>query len=422
MLVKNYRQLARNRLRRQALKIIDAGLQAIGVENILGQKIRQRDHYLEIDRHKIDLDRFRRVFVVGFGKASLDSARFLEKLLADRVSGGIVIDVRQGRLKKIKSVKGSHPYPNLINIRATEEMVAILKQCRKNDLVIVIVSGGGSALLSKPHRLTPEQLTAVIKDLFKKGADIRELNILRKHLSEIHGGWISRLAWPAQVVGLIFSDIPFSDLSLVASGPTFFDKSTKKDARAIIKKYELPALPLLETPKEQKYFSATRNILMLSNKTALEAMACIGKKLGLAVHTCRTRLTGEARVIGRQIVQEYGRKKGLFLFGGETTVKVKGSGRGGRNQELVLSAIPYLRSGQLIASVASDGKDNIWGVAGALADMLTVKMSRQKNLSPELFLEDNNSYEFFKKTGDVIITGITGSNVSDLILFMNDKK
>ena len=419
MLIKNYRQLARSRLRSQALQIINAGLEAVQPQNVLWQKIKRSGSYLEINRQKINLDKFQRIFVVGFGKAALASAKFLEKLLADKISGGLVIDIQQGRLKKIKSVKGSHPYPSSVNLKATEKIINILKQANQDDLIIVIVSGGGSVLLSKPHQLTSKELTAVVKQLFQKGADIKEINILRKRLSEIHGGWISCLAWPAPVIGLIFSDVPFADLSLVASGPTFFDKRTKKDAMAIIKKYQLSSLPLLETPKNREYFKKTRNFLMADAKTGLEAMSAAAKKLGLKVRLRRVNLRGTANIVGPSIIRKYGRQKGLFLFSGETTVEIKGKGKGGRNQELVLAGLRHLKKGQLIASVASDGKDNIKEAAGALADELTLAVVKKQKLNPQKFLQNNDSYRFFKKTEDVIIMGATGANVSDFMLLIN---
>ena len=419
MLIKNYRQLARNKIRSQALEIVNAGLEAVQPQNVLRQKIKRDGNNLEINRQKINLDKFQRIFIVGFGKAAFASAKFLEGLLADKISGGLVIDVQQGQLKKIKSVKGSHPYPSLTNLKATEKIIDILKQANQDDLIIVIVSGGGSVLLSKPYRLTPEELGAVIKQLFQKGADIKEINILRKHLSEIHGGRVSCLAWPASVIGLIFSDIPFADLGLVASGPTFFDKSAKKDAGAIIKKYQLSSLPLLETPKNRKYFTKTRNFLMADGQTGLEAMSGAAKKIGFKVCLLRANLRGIASVVGPSVIRKHGEQKGLFLFSGETTVEIKGEGKGGRNQELVLAGLKHLRKGQLIASIASDGKDNIKEAAGALADELTLQAVKKQKLDPKKFLQNNDSYRFFKKTEDIIITGATGANVSDLILLIN---
>ncbi len=431
MIIKNYKSLAVNNIRKKALKIIDAGFEAIKTENVLRDNIILQNENLKIGNKVFNLNGFEKIFVIGFGKVAFKAAFFLEKILGKKISGGAVIDIENGKLKFIKSFKGTHPYPSAKNIKATREISLILKNAGKKDLIIVIVSGGGSVLLCDPGNIPVSFLKSVIQELFIKGADIKEINIIRKHLSEIHGGNFAKLAYPATVVSLIFSDIPFKDLGLVASGPTFLDKTTRKDAEKISEKHILGS-PVLtrafkETPKNVKYFKKVFNILMVDNLTALKAMKKEAEKLGLKADIINSCLRGEAKEIGPFIVkkfdqrlsQRFYRKNSVIFFGGETTVKIKKPGKGGRNQELVLSALPFLKSNQLIASIASDGKDNIKEAAGALADYQTLIKAGRQNLNPEIFLKNNNSYAFFKAVGDVIITGNTGSNVSDLIIMIN---
>ena len=420
MIVKNYSRLATSSSRRLALNLIDAGLSAISTQKALGDKVKRRGNILSIAGKKFDLDKFKRVFVVGAGKVSFEAGVFLEKILADRITGGAVIDVKAGRLKKIKSFVGDHPYPSERNIRATREVIRILKRAGEDDLVIVIVSGGGSTLLATPQRMSGRVLRDLTQELLREEADIREINIARKHIPGVHGGDLAKIAYPATVAGLIFSDVPFSDLSIVASGPTFFDRTTNADAARVLEKYNLPPVKFSETPKNRKYFKKVSNILIVDNKTALRAMAKEAKKFGFRPRIVDSHLRGEAKLVGRRLIRLAKGKKEVFLFGGETTVKVSGKGKGGRNQELVLGALEFLKPNQLIVSVASDGNDNIVEAAGALADMKTKRMAEKLGLNPRQFLTSNDSYHFFRKTGDVIITGMTDSNVSDLMIVINE--
>jgi glycerate-2-kinase len=419
VIVRNYRQLAVTPERKAALRIIEAGPEAIATPAALKRKIRRRGNILSIDGRNFDLTEFERVFVVGGGKAAFPAAVFLEKILADRLTGGAVVDVRGKSLEKIKVFIGDHPYPSARNVRATREIIKTLKSAGKNDLVIAVVSGGGSALLAAPAKVGLKELRETTKKLILEKADIREINTVRKHLSLIGGGNLAKLAYPAEVVGLIFSDVPFSDLGLVASGPTFRDKTGRSEAGKIIRKYNLPEIVLSETPKNPQFFRNVSNFLIVDNRTGLEAMAEKARELGFRSEIKTSRLRGEARRVGAEIVATTAVKKTIRLFGGETAVKVRGKGKGGRNQELVLAALGKLKPNQLIAAIDSDGKDSVSGAAGALADRLTGKKAKKLRLNSEEYLRDNNSYGFFRKTGDVIITGATGSNVADFTIIIN---
>lgn len=419
MNIKNFDNLATNELRSKALRIADAGIEAILPENALKESISLNDGFFRAGKETFDISKFKKIYVVGIGKASFLAAKYLEKILGDKITEGAIIDVISGKFKKIRSYEGTHPLPTEKNIEATKDIISILNKSGKDDLVIAIVSGGGSSLLSMPNKIALPDLQIATDILFKKGADIKEMNTIRKHLSQAHGGNLAKLAYPSTVIGLIFSDIPFSDLSFVASGPTYFDKTTKESAIRVAKKYGLGKLPFCETPKDKKYFKKVNNILVLSNKVALKAMKKEAKEMGFEPVICETCLTGEARKLGAKLIK--GAKKGkALLYGGETTVVIKQKGKGGRNLELVLGALSHLKEGEAIISISSDGKDHIKEAAGAIGDMDLIRDMKKAGYDPEQYLNENRSYEFFNNLNGVIVTGRTGSNVSDLVIVVKE--
>jgi glycerate-2-kinase len=305
-------------------------------------------------------------------------------------------------------------------MQATGEIIAILKHVTPQDLVITVVSGGGSALLCWPYEVNCDELTRLTAMLMKNGATIQEINTVRKHLSEIQGGQFARMAYPATVIGLIFSDVPGDDMAMVASGPTMLDLTTAKDAKRIIDRYELiktcqlPNCNLIETPKDPIYFRNVTNVLVVGNSVALDAMKKEGEQRGYRVKLYSNALTGEARDVGKMLA---GLPKAgeMVIAGGETTVTVHGKGKGGRNQELALGALPFVGDDVLVASLASDGIDNT-PVAGAIADAVTTAAAKRARLDASAYLAKNDAYTFFKKAGAQIETGITGANVSDLMI------
>ncbi len=280
MIIQNFSKLATNQLRKKALEILEAGLQSIQPETILKQKIYLKGNLLFLDKKQFNINLFQNIYVVGIGKASLKTAQFLEQILGDKITDGAVIDIQTGPLNFIRSLAGTHPLPSEKNITATLQIINILKKAKKDDLVIAIVSGGGSALLCKPFQMTSETMQKLFQDLMYKGATIKEMNTFRKHISLIHGGNLAKLAYPAKVVSLIFSDIPDTDQSLIASGPTFLDQTTVADAKQVAGKFNLEKVSLVETTKEAKFFTKVTNILVVSNQVALEAMAQKAKSLG----------------------------------------------------------------------------------------------------------------------------------------------
>jgi glycerate-2-kinase len=254
----------------------------------------------------------------------------------------------------------------------------------------------------------------------QKGATIQEMNTVRKHISEIQGGQFVRLAFPATVVGLIFSDVPGDDLSMVASGPTFLDTTTAKDAKRILEKYQvltvckLPQCHLIETPKDPYLFERVSNFCVVSNAIATTAMMKEAKRLGYKPVLYSNNLQGEAREKGKMFV-ELVKPGEVLIAGGETTVQIRGSGIGGRNQEFALGALSSLHEDSLVLSCASDGIDHS-SVAGAFVDDLVKQKAKTLGLKPESYLAKNDSFAFFQKTRSYLETGVTGMNVSDLML------
>lgn len=423
MKIKNTSSLATTKTRKAALAIIEAGLAAIDTESVIRKHVRLEHGVLYIGNDHWVLSKIGRVLVIGVGKCAFEAGRAIEPILGTHLSDGVVVDVHNGALKKIKSYRGSHPFPTEANVTATKAIIDMLAGLTEKDLVIFLISGGGSTLLCQPNNFTCAQETQLVECLFKAGANIEELNTIRKHLSLARGGYLAKYAYPARAVSLIFSDVPGDNLEFVSSGPTIKDTTSINDAIAIAKKYKIenrcgfPLTGLLETPKEDHFFENVKNILVVSNRIALEAMAKKAAALGFAPHIVTTRLTGEARNVGYRLVQDLDKAsaKSVLLYGGETTVVVKKPGKGGRNQEVGLSALQFLKPRQCLAVVASDGRDNT-DFAGVICDIMTKEKAEALGLQLDIFLNENRSYEFFSEVGDYLTTGDTGSNVSDLFV------
>ncbi|MBU2101540.1 DUF4147 domain-containing protein [Patescibacteria group bacterium] len=425
--IKNFKELAITPLRRVLLEITEAGLEAIDTPSVIRGEILLEGDTLTIEKNRYSLKDVENLYVVGAGKCVFEATEILEEVLGSRLTGGFVVDVsvpKGHKLKKVKCSEGTHPMPSSANVKASGQIQKVLKGATEKDMVIFIISGGGSTLLCLPDDGgSCDAEAGVLKILFNKGADIEEINILRKHLSFVRGGFLAKHAYPAKVVSIIFSDVPGNDLEFVASGPTVKDHTTIKDAERILKKYEVlessdfKEIKLIETPKEEKYFNQVDNIMLVSNNRALNAMAKKAEDLGYKPRIVTTAMKGEARDVAQDIVKELHKNesKEVLLYGGETTVTVKVKGKGGRNRELVISALLSVKDDEILASVASDGRDNS-EYAGAIADVETLAHAKAKKLDVEWYLDNNQSDKFFKETGDYIMTGDTGSNVSDLVI------
>lgn len=422
-IIKNFDELAVTKEREICLEIIEAGLSSIQPEEIIQKNISLKDCTLNIQNQTINLQEFKRVFLLGFGKGSARLSRNIEKLLGDFLTDGYVIDLEDEQFNKIEFTKGTHPLPSEQNLNFTKLVLEKLSNLTHKDLVVVVVAGGGSAMFEYLYKISIKKLIKVNKSLLASGANIFEMNVVRKHLSKVKGGGLVKLLFPAKIVSLIASDVPGNDLSTIASGPTIMDITTKKQAVNILIKYDLlEKLGLmeddfLETPKEDKYFGNVSSILLVSNQTALLAMQEKTKELGFDAEIFSDQFQNEAKLAGKILIDKTPGKS-ILLAGGETTVKVMDkNGKGGRNQELVLGAIPFVGQNTTIVSLDSDGWDNT-EFAGAIGDTLTILKAKDLGINPKDFLEHNNSFPFFEKIKDGIVTGRLPSNVSDLMVVL----
>jgi len=425
-IIKNFENLATSGLRKQALEIAEAGYFAIATRPAVEKLVNynQRKKIFTAAGRKYQLENFERVMCVGFGKAAFDAVSELQAILSDRITCGYVIDLKEGSLGNITCKIGTHPYPTKVNIDATKELLAMLSSCTEKDLVLCVVSGGGSALLCSPHEMSCEQEVSIIAALTVKGATIGELNTVRKHISTVKGGQLVKTMYPATVISLIFSDVPGDDLSMVASGPTVQDRTFMKDAAGVLKKYDvleacqLPSCKLIETPKEPKYFEKVQNILAVSPKQALAAMSERAEDLGFDVKIFSSEFQGEARELGPQILAQ-NQKHQALIGAGESTVEIRGKGLGGRNQEMALSALSSVAENQVLVCAASDGHDNT-DSAGAVVDGNSKARAQALGLDPQKYLAENDSYNFFEKLGDQLVTGPTEANVSDFFVCLKN--
>lgn len=419
-LIINYSELAINEQRKVVLDLIEEALVSIQPQNILSKNFIRQDDLLTINDKKINLNDFERTYLIGFGKGSAKISKIIEDTLGSNLTKGFVIDTNQQSFEKAEFTLGTHPLPSKENLEFTEKTISELSNLTANDLVLVVICGGGSVMFEAPFNVSLDELIEVNQALLHCGADIFEMNTLRKHLSQTKGGGLAKVLFPAKVFSLIFSDVPGNDLSVIASGPTVKDGTSKNDALDIINKYKLENLNLTsedftETPKEDSIFENVHNILMLSNLTALEAMKKKADELNIKAEIFSDKFQSEADLAGKALIEKTP-SHSILLIGGETTVKVKNpKGIGGRNQELVLASLFEIDENTVIASLDSDGWDNS-SAAGAIGDTQTLEKARKLGLNPHEYLNENNSLVFFRNLRDAIITDKLPSNVSDLII------
>lgn len=410
--------------RKKALMILEAGLEAIDTRQAVHKAVKyskDKDE-LTVQQKRMSLKGVKNVVLVGFGKAAFDACQTLYDILDGSVSCGFVLDLKGGVIGNLTCSVGTHPFPTTVNVRATQDIKTFLDTLTEDDLVLCVVSGGGSSLLCDPYQMSCEMQTLMVRALMHRGADIFELNTVRKHLDKVKGGQLAAAAYPAKVVNLVFSDVPPGDLSLVASGPTMYDESTLEEASAILAKYQvleackLPRCELTETPKDKKMFERVESFLVVSAEQAIQAMKHRAEELGYKVSIGELAYSGEARELGRTFLQRTPVGE-CSLWAGESTVTVTTPGKGGRNLELALGVLPHLSPTDLLLAVDSDGYDNT-PFAGALVDGETKRKMAALSMDPEVYLRQNSSYAFFEEVGDYIDTGLTGANVADLVVVL----
>jgi glycerate-2-kinase len=434
--IKNFNAIATSEKRKTALSIVSAGLDAIDTESVIRTNIFLSESILKIKDQSFELAHFDAIRIIGFGKVVCKAVATLESILGDRIKSGIVIGTEAAiGSPAITSFVGSHPLPSDINVKASAEIVNLAQSLSERDLVIVIVSGGGSSLLCWPPEEC-DQGRRLYEDFLKTGATIEELNTVRKHISLLKGGGLAKMLYPATVIGLIFSDVPGHGdtfYATVASGPTYPDNLTVADAENVLKKYGLGGYTLRETPKDKTYFKKVFNIPLVSNYDALQAMAKYGQQHGFTTTILSdamydppeevvTAMFTAATAAGNTDTD----KMQLILAGGEPKIEVPiEHGTGGRNEHTTLEAIRFLSAKKdatiandaVFISLASDGHDNNTA-AGAIADTETLAKASAAGLSAEKYLAAFDAYSFFEKTGDLIVTGQTETNVSDLMVLL----
>jgi len=428
-----------------ALDVLGAALDAVEPGDAVRAALQREGDRLFVGGRTYDLSRFGRIWVVGAGKASAPMAAAVEEVLGERVSGGHVT-VKYGYTAptaRITLHEAGHPVPDEAGVAGSRAIVNLLHDMREDDLVIAVLSGGGSALMTLPvDGITLADVQDLTDALLRSGAPIGAINTTRKHLSQLKGGQLARHAHPATVITLIVSDVVGSPLDVIASGPTVPDSTTAADARAVLKRYGVWAQapePVrrhlnaviagrgAETPKAgEPAFARVQNVIIADNARAAEAAHARAEALGLHAAIATTFLEGEAREVaiavastGKEIVAHNRplARPACVLFGGETTVTVRGAGKGGRNQELALAAALALDGSPdiLLASLATDGTDGPTDAAGGLVNGGTVKRAAVAGIEAQAALDDNDAYPLLAATGDLLVTGPTNTNVNDLI-------
>jgi glycerate 2-kinase len=432
--------------RRQVVAILQAALAAVDPAAAVRRSLQRSGEILTIGERTYDLSACEHVYVVGAGKASAPMAQALEKVLGERITAGSVT-VKYGYTaptERITLVQAGHPVPDKAGLLGAGQIRHILQRATPRDLVLVLISGGGSALLPSPiEGISLADLQTLTTQLLRAGATITEINCIRKHLDNLKGGRLAQLANGAQVAALILSDIVGNPLDMIASGPTVADPTTYADALALLERYALlestpPAIlltlrkgangELAETPKPgDAALAQVNNVIIASNDIAVDTAEAEAQRQGFNTLVLTTYLEGEAREVGKVLaslakqVLTDGRpvkRPACILLGGETTVTLRGTGKGGRNQELALSAAIALQGlkGVLLASLATDGSDGPTDASGALVEGDTLSRAQALGLDAHAYLADNNSYPFFNALGDLLLTGPTNTNVNDVIL------
>jgi hydroxypyruvate reductase/glycerate 2-kinase len=428
-----------------AEQIFLAGVDSVLPERLITKEMVLKDNCLVIGHLNFSLEVIENIYIIGAGKASAMMGAEVEKILGNRITEGHIV-VKYGhscKLKYIKVSEAGHPIPDSNGFKATKAILEIAGKANRNDLVICLLSGGGSALLPDfPEGSSPEEMITVNDLLINSGACIKEINAVRKHLSIVKGGQLAMAVCPATLVSLILSDVPGDPVDVIASGPTTPDPTTFRQALAVLEKFNLiqsvsgGILKYLhegetgnrpETPKPgDPVFEKTYNLLIGTNSLALEAAKQKALEFNINAVIIDDQLQGDTSTVAEYIVETSLKFKSdksevkpvCLLFGGETTVKMTGKGVGGRNQHLALLSAILLQNhpGITILSAGTDGTDGPTSAAGAVVDSDTLPVALSKNIDPAKYLSEFDSYHFFKKAGGHINTGPTMTNVMDIIV------
>ena len=434
--------------RERVWDILSAALAAVDPAQAIRQNVSREGDSLRIGQRSYDLSDYERIFVAGGGKAGSPMVAAIEGILGQRVTAGLV-NVKHGHLpreganvQRVEIVEAGHPTPDEAGRRGAGRMMEMLSGLTEKDLVICVISGGGSALMTLPQpTISLADVQALTGALLRCGATINEINAVRKHISRIKGGQLARLIHPAHVVSLLLSDVVGNPLDVIASGPTVPDTTTFAQAHGVLEKYDLldkvPASivehlragvagKIAETPKEgDPIFATVYNLVVGSNEIAAWAALNRARELGFNTQLLSTYVEGEAREVAKvlaAVAKEMATsgqpipRPGCLVVGGETTVTITGEGKGGRNQEIALAAALAIEGWEdvMVVTLATDGTDGPTDAAGGVATGKTVAWARDLGLDPEKYLANNDSYHFLEALGELIVTGPTNTNVNDL--------
>ena len=433
-------------------RILAAAIRGADAGKAIRRHVHREADILVVDRSHFDLNVYHHILVIGAGKASVPMAKSICELVGNRLTSGLLItkDGYRSSLNsqlenKVQIIEGSHPIPEQRNIVATSKLTSLVTGLSSKDLVIFLLSGGASSLLMSPSSgISLQDIQRTTSLLLNCGASIAEINTIRKHLDAIKGGGLAKLLAPATVTSLILSDVLGNQIDMIGSGPTAGDPTTFSDAWIILKKYQL----VDQVPRAVRVYIAeglegnipetlkpgdpllkkVTNLIVASNKDALSSAESAARMAGFSTRILTSSLQGEASEEGDHLCKEATRliagpssvsRPACMLAGGETTVSIKGNGRGGRNQELVLGAVKCLsgKDNLLLISLASDGGDGPTDAAGAVATGETYSRGLSMGFYPQDYLSRNDSYHYFEPLGDLIKTGPTFTNVNDLVLF-----
>ncbi|MEN8191719.1 MAG: glycerate kinase [Bacteroidota bacterium] len=425
----------------EIIKLFNSGVNEVKPSTLIKSNVWLEENVLNIASQdntitKINLTKYENIIVIGAGKASAEMASQTEKILCDKISSGLIV-TKYGfgvKLNRIKLIEANHPIPDENGLKAAEQLVEICNNATEKDLIINLLSGGASALIPLPSDgISLTEKIIVTNQLLESGATIEELNIIRRHLSKIKGGGLLEYIYPAKVMSLILSDVIGDKLDIIGSGITVPAKRDMKELWDIIEKHNFQntfpksviAHLQSEKSKDEQDNNNVKNVIIGNNIKALYKIKADAEQAGYETKIINTSLEGEAKTVGKQIAENAilfanekadKDKKYCFLNGGETTVNIKGNGKGGRNQELVLASAIVLEGskGITILSGGTDGNDGPTNAAGAVCDGGTIQLAEEKGLNAEDYLERNDSYNYFKAIDSLVITGPTRTNVMDI--------
>ena len=428
-----------------ATLIFEAAVRNVDPENLILETVSLKNDILSFPGLEFNLRETDKIFIIGAGKASASMASGMERILGNRISEGHIV-VKYGHSRDLRYVsitEAGHPVPDHNGFLATGRILGIADKAGPDDLVICLISGGGSALFADYPEGSGEDDVIILNDLLVKcGADIAGINSVRKHLSRIKGGQLARSVHPAALVNLMLSDVPGDEPDIIASGPACPDRSTFHDALYVVRSYglekKLPANLLNhlergktgmipETPKPGDHiFQRCYNIIAGNNLKALEGALKKAESIGFKTIIADSKLSGPVQEAARYIIDTSKGyrddinlvKPACILFGGETTITVTGKGKGGRNQHLALLCAEMISGerGITILAAGTDGTDGPTNAAGAVVDTATAREAAERGIDPDNYLASHDSYNFFREAGGLVITGPTGTNVMDVVV------